>query len=180
MRRRSQADEPVKSRHRKSKKPEGGTRPSAVRRRAASIASLESKVARLARERDGLLEQQAATSEVLGAISRSKFELQAILQSVVDTAARLCRAEAASIFRLDGGVYRWAVGHDLDPAYREIEQQTPIPPGQGTVVGRAALSRKVARIDDAWTDPFYEKKGDAKVGAVRSMIGVPLVCECRH
>jgi hypothetical protein len=68
------------------------------------------------------------------------------LQSVVDTAARLCRAEAASIFRLDSGVYRWAVGHDLDPAYREIEQQTPIPPGQGTLVGRAALSRKVARL----------------------------------
>jgi signal transduction histidine kinase len=96
---------------------------------------------------------------------------------VVDTAARLCRAEAASIFRLDRGVYRWAVGHDLDPAYREIEQQTPIPSGPGTVVGRAALSRNVARIDDAWTDPFYEKKGDAKVGAVRSMIGVPLMRE---
>jgi hypothetical protein len=139
--------------------------PKAVRRPSSSVTRLEIEVAGLTRERDELLEQQAATSEVLGVISRSKFELRPTLQSVVETAARLCRAEAASIFRLDSGVYRWAVGHDLDAAYLEIEQQTPIPPGPGTVVGRAALSRKVARIDDAWTDPFYEKKGDAKIGA---------------
>jgi two-component system, NtrC family, sensor kinase len=104
------------------------------------------------------LEQQTATSEVLGVISRSRFELQPILQSVVDTAARLCRAEAAGIFRLESGLCRFAAGHSLNPAYLEIEQQTPISPGPGTVVGRAALTRKVARIDDAWSDPLYEKK----------------------
>jgi signal transduction protein with GAF and PtsI domain len=59
----------------------------------------------------------------------------------------------------------------------EIERQTPIPPGPGTVVGRAAMSRQVARIDDAWTDPLYEKKDDAKIGGARSMIGVPLMRE---
>src|SRR5262249_22032836 len=88
-----------------------------------------------------------------------QLELRPTLQSLVETAARLCRVDAASIFRLDNGVYRWAVGVDLEPVYREIEQQTPILPGQGTPVGRAALSRKVAHIDDAWTDPLYEKKG---------------------
>ena len=123
------------------------------------------------------LARQTATSEVLGVISRSKFELQPILQSVVDTAARLCRAERAVIFRLEGGIYRFAAGHSLDPAYLEIERQTLISPGQGTVVGRAAMSRQVARIDDAWTDPLYEAKHDAKVGEVRSMIGVPLMRE---
>jgi GAF domain-containing protein len=147
----------------------------AVAGRRSTTTTLETDIARLIRERDDLLEQQTATSEVLGVISRSKFELQPILQGVVDTAARLCRAEAASIFRLDGGVYRLAVGLSLDPAYLEIERQTPIPPGPGTLVGRAALSRKVARIDDAWNDPLYEKKADAKVGDVRSMIGVPLL-----
>jgi two-component system NtrC family sensor kinase len=123
------------------------------------------------------LQQQTATSDVLGVISRSKFELQPILQSVVDTAARLCRAEAAAISRLESGLYRFAAGYSLDPAYLEIERQTPISPGPGTVVGRAAWSRKVARIDDAWSDPLYEKKEDAKIGAVRSMIGVPLLRE---
>jgi len=123
------------------------------------------------------LEQQTATSEVLGVISRSKFELQPILQSVVDTAARLCRAEAGVIFRLENGLYRFAAGYSLDPAYLEIERQNPIAPGPGTVVGRAAMTRQVARIDDAWNDPLYEKKEAAKIGKGRSMIGVPLMRE---
>ena len=123
------------------------------------------------------LEQQTATSEVLGVISRSKFELQPILQSVVDTAARLCRAEGGVIFRREDGIYRFAAGYSLDPAYLEIERETPIVPGQGTVVGRAAMTGQVARIDDVWTDPLYEKKQEAKIGKGRSMIGVPLMRE---
>ncbi len=123
------------------------------------------------------LDQQTATSEVLSVISRSKFDLQPILQSVVDTAARLCRANQAVIFRLEGGAYRFAAGYSIVPAYLEIERQTPISPGPGTLVGRTAMSRHVARIDDAWTDPLYEKKEDAKIGGHRSMIGVPLMRE---
>jgi GAF domain-containing protein len=65
----------------------------------------------------------------------------------------------------------------VKPAYLEIERQTAIPPGHGTLVGRVAMMRQVARIDDAWTDPLYEKKDDAKIGGVRSMIGVPLMRE---
>ena len=132
------------------------------------------------RELTESLEQQTATSELLSVISRSKFELQPILQSVVDTAARLCRAEQSMIYRLEGGVYRFAAaasGQLIPPAYLEIERQTPILPGPGTVVGRAAMNRRVVLIEDAWTDPLYEKKEDAKIGGVHSMIGVPLMRE---
>jgi signal transduction histidine kinase/putative methionine-R-sulfoxide reductase with GAF domain len=129
------------------------------------------------RELTESLEQQTATAEVLGVISGSKFELQPILQSVVDTALRLCRAEQAVIYRPKDGTYRFAAGHSLVLGYLEIERKTEIPPGTGTVVGRAVLTKQVARIDDAWDDPLYEKKGDAKVGGVRSMIGVPLMRE---
>ena len=123
------------------------------------------------------LEQQTATAEVLGVISGSKFELQPILQSVVNTAMRLCRAEQAVIYRPESGAFRFAAGHSSVPEYLEIERQTAIVPSDGTVVGRAALTKQVARIDDAWADPLYEKKDDAKVGGVRSMIGVPLMRE---
>ena len=123
------------------------------------------------------LEQQTATSEVLGVISRSKFELQPILQSVVDTASRLCRADVSVIFRLEDGGYRFAAGYSLDPAYLDHERRTPITPGPGTVVGRAAMSREVVQIEDAWTDPLYEQKAAVKISGGRSMIGVPLMRE---
>ena len=143
----------------------------------ASQAVIAIENTRLLGELRESLERQTATSEVLGVISRSKFELQPILQSVVDTAARLCRADAGVIFRLENDLYRFAAGYSLDPAYLEIERQNPIAPGQGTVIGRAAMTRQVARIDDAWNDPLYEKKEAAKIGKGRSMIGVPLMRE---
>ena len=90
---------------------------------------------------------------------------------------RLCRAEQSVIYRQERGTYRFAAGHSTVPDYLDIEKETVILPGNGTVVGRAALTRQVARIDDAWNDPLYEKKRDAKIGGVRSMIGVPLLRE---
>ena len=149
----------------------------ALLRAFAAQAVIAIENTRLLSELRESLQQQTATSEVLGVISRSKFELQPILQSVVDTAARLCRAEQAVIFRLEGGVFRFAAGYSIVPAYLEIERRTPISPGPGTLIGRAAMSRQVVRIDDAWTDPLYEKKEDAKIGGHRSMIGVPLMRE---
>jgi two-component system, NtrC family, sensor kinase len=133
--------------------------------------------ARLLTELRESLERQTATAEVLGVISGSKFELQPILQSVVDTAGRLCRADAAEIFRLEDGLYRLAIGFGVGQAYFEIERNNPIAPGAGTLVGRTAMNRQVARIDDALADPLYEKKKDAQVAALRSMIGVPLMRE---
>jgi GAF domain-containing protein len=123
------------------------------------------------------LEQQTATSEILSVISRSNFKLQPVMQSVVNTAMRLCRAEQAVIYRQVQGTYRFAAGHSTVTDYLDIEKGTVILPGNGTMIGRAALTRQVARIDDAWNDPLYEKKRDAKIGGVRSMIGVPLLRE---
>ena len=94
---------------------------------------------------------------------------------MIDTAARLCRAEKSVIFRLEQGVYRFAAAHGVKPAYLEIERTTPILPGPGTLVGRVAMSRQVVRIDDVLIDPLYEKKGDARIGGFRSAMGVPLM-----
>jgi two-component system, NtrC family, sensor kinase len=164
---------PAKARRRKTatrKRPNAVT--AAVQHRSSSAAVQETKIARLTRELKEARERQRATAEVLSAISRSTFELQSILQSVVDTASQLCRADTSVIFRLEGGVYHFAAGYSLDPAYLEHERRTPISPGPGTVIGRAAMSRKVVQIDDAWTDPLYEQKAAIKISGGRSMIGV--------
>jgi GAF domain-containing protein len=140
-----------------------------------SATTMQREIAHITRERDEALEQQTATSALLSVISRSNFDLHAVLQSVIDTAARLCRAEKSVIFRLEQGVYRFAAAHGVKPAYLEIERTTPILPGPGTLVGRVAMSRQVVRIDDVLIDPLYEKKGDARIGGFRSAMGVPLM-----
>ena len=147
----------------------GGTRPT------ASAAPDQMGVAGLTRELDEAREQQKATSELLRAISQSEFQLQSVLQSVAENAARLCRSDGAVIFQREDGVYRFVAGHSLVPAFLEIERQTVISPGPGTVIGRAAMTGQVVRIDDALSDPLYEQKEEAKVEGNRSMIGVPLM-----
>src|ERR1700723_2857484 len=70
--------------------------------------------------------QQSALADVLSAISGSKFELQPVLDRVVRTAARLCRARKAVIFRFEDGVYRFVAGYSISPAYLEIERRSKI------------------------------------------------------
>jgi GAF domain-containing protein/nitrogen-specific signal transduction histidine kinase len=123
------------------------------------------------------LEYQTATSDVLKVISRSTFDLQPVLQYVLDTAMRLCRAPQGSIFRLEGDIYRWAVGAGLDPAYEEVERNNVIAPGEGTIVGRAAQQRRTVQIVDAWNDPLYTVKDEARLTMARTMLGVPLLRE---
>jgi GAF domain-containing protein/HAMP domain-containing protein len=121
------------------------------------------------------LEYQTATADVLKVISRSKFDLDPVLQSVVDTAARLCRADKAGIYRLQAGAYHLAAQVGNVPEYQASERFIPIYPGTGTIVGRAALARHAVQCDDALSDPTYEDKDRARIGNVRSMLGVPLL-----
>ena len=123
------------------------------------------------------LEYQTATSEVLKVLSRSTFDLRPVLEIVVSTAARLCRADQATIYRLREGDYRWAAAHSNSPEYERIDREVRIQPGTGTLVGRVALSRSTVQIPDAWTDPLYEVKEDARVGGIRTLLGVPLLRE---
>ncbi len=123
------------------------------------------------------LQQQTATADVLKAISRTAFDLDTVLETLVSTAVRLCNAtRGGQIFRRHGDVYRYAASQmDVDPAYLRHEQTTEIRPGRGTLIGRVALENRVVHIVDAWDDPEYAEKDEARVGNVRAMLGVPLL-----
>ncbi|HEV2189415.1 MAG TPA: GAF domain-containing protein, partial [Stellaceae bacterium] len=143
---------------------------------AQAVIAMEN--ARLITETREALEQQTATSDVLKVISQSTFDLEPVLQTVLDTAMRLCGNSQGSIFRLsEDGLYRQAVGSGMQPEYYEIEAQQEIRSGSATLVGRTAAAARPIQIADAWADPDYAPKDDARVGQLRSMLGVPLLRE---
>jgi len=133
--------------------------------------------AEILRELREALDYRTAMSEILRVISGSAFDLTSVLLTVLTNAKTLCRADMAGLYRYQDGVYRFAVGDGLLPAYERIERRRIMRPGPGTIVGWAALERRTVQITDAWTDPRYARKKDARVGKVRCMIGVPLLRE---
>ena len=122
-------------------------------------------------------ELQTATAEVLRAISRADFDLDAVLQTLVRTVAQLTRADGAIFWHCRNGAYHYSVGYLLSPELEKIERASPIVPGEDTLVGRAALRQNTVQIVDAWTDPTYGPKKEARIGGFRSMLAVPLTRE---
>ena len=131
--------------------------------------------ARLLNELRESLQQQTATSDVLKVISSSPTDIQPVLESILQTAGRLCEAEYACFFRLQDGKYHLAGSNNAKADYIKYLSEHPINIDRGTVVGRAAVECRTVHIPDCLADPEYTAHENARIGKHRSLLGVPML-----
>ncbi len=143
--------------------------------RAEELRCLRLDVERQALELSEAREQQAATGSILRAIAASPTDVEPVLNTVVESATRLCGASFGQIFKWHGTYLRWAAAYGLTPEFLKAQREQVYKPGRELLVSRTALNMAVTIIDDALVDPDYALKEHARLGNYRTMLGVPLL-----
>jgi len=149
MRRRDQAGRKgTKAQRRKTSRA-----PKAARRRhSVSAAAQQTKVAQITRELEEAREQQTATTNVLKVISKSTFDLQTVLETLVASAARLCRAEKANISLLRDGTFHYLANIGFSPELIDYMQSLKLGVHRGSITGRAVFEGKTIHVPDVFAD----------------------------
>jgi len=132
---------------------------------------------RLLNELRESLQQQTATADVLKVISRSTFDLKSVLQTLVESAGRLCGADYATITRQKDGVLFFAEAYGYSSEFIEYVKATPVERARGTATGRALLEGRVIHIADVLADPDYTWAEAQRLGGYRTVLGVPMLRE---
>ena len=133
---------------------------------------------RLLNELRESLQTQTATADVLKTISRSTFNLQSVLDELVESAARLCEADVATIARPGPeGLFQVAATYGLSPAQKEIQAKLRFKPGREGLMARVLIERRPVHIDDAAADPEFRLVHAQKAIGFHTMLGVPLMRE---
>ena len=132
---------------------------------------------RLFQELKESLEQQTATSEILGVIASSPTDIQPVFQTILDNAVRLCEAQNGAVFRFDGEVFRAVVWNNISQALSSFIQNTPIPPGRESALRRVGLEKRPVHIPDMLGDPECIVPEPYREEGIRTNLGVPLLKE---
>jgi signal transduction histidine kinase len=141
-----------------------------------SYSNLEQKVEDRTRALTESLEQQTATSQVLGVISSSPTDLQPIFESILANATRLGSTDYGAIFRFDGEVFRLATAQYVSPQMTTLVDRT-FPPDRGTAVGRVGLEKRIIHIPDVSADPEWLPPEEYRKEGIRTVLAVPMLKE---
>jgi signal transduction histidine kinase/CheY-like chemotaxis protein len=143
----------------------------------AANAGTAAEIGRLGDELAEAREQLAATSEVLAVIGRSASDLEGVLETVVESARRLCAADVGQVFLVDGDRYHFAYGSGMTPESREFIANNPVALNRGTLIGRVGLDRRATQITDVLADPDYGRPEAQRVAGYRTIMGVPMLLD---